>query len=158
MAVLKVRDENGVVHEIVSLKGEPGGGGGDGGPYDLSDITCTGYNNAYECVVLIQEQAELAAYQAGAAGEKADEALGYALDNKSKLSAVETITEELNDGFVRLENEVIPGISDKATEALAGAEIANTKVAELVAQMGDIETALDTIIAIQNELIGGDGE
>lgn len=30
MAILKIRDENGVVHEIVALKGEPGEKGKDG--------------------------------------------------------------------------------------------------------------------------------
>ena len=44
----------------------------------------------------------------------------------------------------------------KADDALAGVEVANGKAIELTAQMGNIETALDTIIAIQNELIGGD--
>ena len=46
MAVLKIRDENGVIHEIVSIKGEKGDkgdkgdpGSGAGGGWDASEIT-----------------------------------------------------------------------------------------------------------------------
>ena len=36
MAVLKIRDENGVFHEVLALKGEPGAVGADGGYYTPS--------------------------------------------------------------------------------------------------------------------------
>lgn len=162
MAMLKIRDSNGFVHEIVSLKGDDGGNSphthlanevicengtldvvlgeiavnvtlatdkAEGASNDVMDIGAS-LESLGSTVTNISARAETADL-------KADEALEYALDNKSKLSAVETLTDELNAGFVRLGDEVIPGIHE---------------------QMGDIDTALDSIINIQNALIGGDGE
>ena len=183
MGLLKIRDERGVVREVVALKGEPGGFSPhthpveevtyDGGTVDkwlgelgeqlddhthgLADIEYHGdeYDSAYDYVVSISETA--------------DEALGHALDNKNKLSEVETLTDELNDGFVRLEDETIPSISETAITAqqyaMEAQEAAQTaqndaveaqrKADDVAEQIGGIEAALDGIINIQNILIGG---
>ena len=46
----------------------------------------------------------------------------------------------------------------KADNALGVATAATDRLNYVAEQMGDVETALDGIIAIQNALMGGDGE
>jgi methyl-accepting chemotaxis protein len=190
MGILRFRDENGVEHNVVALKGEAGGYAPHTHP--LSEITHTGYDSVQTLIENVQDQAELAE-------RKAYQASNDVMTLGSQLA-------ELNAGFVRLEEETIPNVSSVAnaaqqyaTEAQETASTAQNealtahqkaddaleqlgdiksavetlatnndaqdgilfdvsdRVAALEKQNGNIETALDTIIAIQNELIGGDG-
>lgn len=203
MGLVRVRDKNGVVKEMVSLKGEKGGLIDHTHPVEeifhgevtvdklLGDVvdkatvaitTATGASDDVRTLgAQLDEHAELVETvrgQADAADLNAQTAL-------AKVGSLETTTEEMNEQINRLEEETIPEISGKvdtaqqwaeeaqntantaqgdaitaqrkADDALDGVEIANAKTSELTAQMGDIETALDGIISIQNALIGGDG-
>ena len=59
----------------------------------------------------------------------------------------------LLNGYAKIE-EVTEAVEAQLKEDLQ--ELDN-KTAELAANIGDIETALDNIVAIQNNLIGGEG-
>lgn len=96
MAILRIRDENGQVHEIVALKGEKGDPGSGG------------------CIV----------------DQDFDETSTNAIANK-----------------------VVTGLYNDFNYT---ASSFNERINEVEQQLGDVETALDSIIAIQNGLIGGD--
>jgi chromosome condensin MukBEF ATPase and DNA-binding subunit MukB len=74
---------------------------------------------------------------------------------ETKAELAQNKVEGLEETVSNLSGVVVTA-NEKADEALAGVEVANGKVSELTAKMGDIETALDKIIEIQEELIGGD--
>lgn len=54
--------------------------------------------------------------------------------------------------------KVINNIGATANRAYTGMEYLRTQFTTMETQMGDVDTALDSIIAIQESLIGGDGE
>jgi hypothetical protein len=138
MGLIKYRDTDGTIRELLCLKGEKGDKGDTGSvnnhTHDLTDITCQGYGNAYAFVEDIRGRVDAAESEANTAKQYATDA-----QEAAQTAQSDAVTAQR-----------------KADDALAGVEVANGKTSELTAQMGDIETALDKIIAIQNELIGGD--
>lgn len=113
MAILRIRDENGQVHEIVALKGEKG----DPGTVSFDELTD-------------EQKEELA----GMIGD-------FTIDQEFDEYSTNAIA-----------NKVVTGLYNDFNMT---ASSFNERINEVEQQVGGVETALDSIIAIQEALIGG---
>ena len=178
MGLLKIRDKNGVEREVVALKGEPGGFSPHTHPVEeifrgestvdkfLGEVadkatvaitTATGVAND-----VMTLGAQLDEHSHGLAdieyhGDEYDSAYDYVAAIGDTADVAHQYATEAHGVAQTAQSDALTA-QQTADEALAGVEVANAKTSELTAQMGDIETALDSIIEIQNALIGGDGE
>ena len=126
MAVLKIRGEDGVVREVVSLKGDKGEGGGATNAKDLF------YDGADEFIGATNVEEAL---------KKTSNAI---IDMHGDIDSKANYTHEHQAHEVFYTNP----------EWQAGT--VNGALNYLFEQFGGVETALDSILAIQESLIGGD--
>ena len=162
MAVLKIRDENGRVHEVVALRGEKGADGtvafdeltdeqkaslkgdkGDQGEQGIQGEKGDKGDSGYTPLKGIDyyteaDIAELIKQIAVPVDQEFDPTSRNAIANLvvyNELIGIHANIEGINS---RLQDEVL------------------SRVEAIEQQLGGVETALDGIIAIQNGLIGGD--
>ena len=169
MAILRIRDNNGRVHEILALRGEPGKDGKDG-TVSFDELTDA-------------QKEELA----GMIGNfTVDQTLDEKSTNAVSNSAVamgfinlNNVDNDLNERLTALDNdlhyqydEFSAGIAQNKSlieetklhserneqeivNLSSGVGEAHIRINEVEQQLGGVETALDSIITIQNGLIGG---
>lgn len=137
MAVLKIRDENGVIHEIVSIKGEKGDkgdkgdpGSGAGGGWDASEIT---YNSEGQYIQASTVEEALHA--------TSEHIIGLQMDVSVKAPEVH----KHDSGDVRYT------MPDYGIEYVGGA------LDHLFSQVGDVSSALDELHAYAQALVNGGG-
>ena len=122
MAVLKIRDENGNIVEIVAVKGNGGEGGGGVGYEDYATKDRGGVVKVGGLGIAITPDGTLCT----------DYANPTDIDEKTNMA-----------------KPITPYFLDYAVRS-----VGDTCYASIDA-IGNIETAVDTILAIQEELIGG---
>lgn len=134
MAVLKIRDENGVIHEIASIKGEKGDPGSGGGASDAKDVSYDGageYISATDVETALKATSAMLAQQSGEIDNKADAMHGH--------SAYD-----------------IPYVSTAADRPINTVDEA---LSYLLDQVGNVSSALDELHAYAQALVnGGDAE
>lgn len=131
MAILKIRGADGVVREVVALRGEKGSGGGASNARELT------YDGADEFISATNVEEALK--------KTSNAVIGMIGDIANKADYIHT--HEANDI-----NKIVfvDGEFDPVAQDVGGA------IDYLFNQLGGVETALDSIIAIQESLIGGD--
>lgn len=101
---------------------------------------------------LAAEYAEAASDHAGSVDLRAEEARELA---QLAMNYASTIEKESRENEEQLRKD-LDAIGNQALNAWTMADTANMKADELLGQMGDVDAALDSILTIQNALIGGD--
>ncbi len=159
MAILRIRDENGQVHEIAALKGEKGADGYT--PQKGVDY----YTDA-------EKEALIAELGARDVDQELNEESSNAVANKVVTVELNRLWDDMSntayDFNVRINanEERLDGITTRLNDDIEpkllglenGVNYANEHIELVEQQLGDIETALDGILAIQESLIGGDTE
>ena len=137
MAILRIRDENGQVREIVALKGEKGADG----------------NVSFDELTDAQKE-ELASL---IGNFTVDQVLDINSENAIANKVVAEKFIVLDEQIVGVQSNLDGAVNQ--LEVWFGNELSNVVYPAIEAnteKIGDIETALDSIIAIQEELIGGE--
>ena len=145
MAILRIRDENGQVHEIVALRGEKGADGN----VSFDELTDAQKEELAGMIGDFTVDQELNENSTHAVANKVVTAELNLLRNEMSGTSYD-FNERINASKGRLDD-----VEMTASSAINGASEAHIRLDSVEQQLGDVETALDSIIAIQNGLIGG---
>ena len=145
MSAISFRDKHGTVHEVLFIKGDPGKDGVDG-TVSFDELTDAQKGELAELAWKVTVDLEL------------DETSTNAIANKPVVERLNEVsgaiaenTRRLDDEISRVDNDVMPLILSLPN----GLDYAFERLDAVEQQLGGVETALDSIIAIQEALIGG---
>lgn len=151
MAILRIRDEKGQVHEIVALRGEKGADGKDG-TISFDELTDAQKEELAGLIGDFTVDQELDEDSTHAVANKVVAAKLNLLRNEMSGTSYD-FNERINANKGRLDD-----VENTAINASSGASEAHVRLDAVEEQIVDISAALDGILAIQNALIGGAAE
>ena len=136
MAIIRYRNEKGIIKEVVCLKGDKGDKGDPGEGGGVTNAKDLFYDGADEYINATNVEEALK--------KTSDAIIGMVGDISNKADYIHT--HEANDI-----NKVVfvDGVADPVAHDVGGA------IDYIFNQLGGVETALDSIISIQESLIGG---